>query len=183
MKKLLASTMTTLLLVILLTSASFAAPAAAEKELLFKGSLQAVETNEVNFPSLSVDATGSGNATQLGQYTIHYQVQVNLLTLAGSGSATLIAADGSSLFTESSGQATPTGTPNEVTIVETHNITGGTGRFAGASGSFTVERVLDQITGVTSGMILSDGTASLGVGENSRVCHHNRAKEAFRLPC
>jgi hypothetical protein len=153
MKKLLVSTMMTLLLVTVLTSATFAAPAAAERKLRIKGSLQAVETNAVNFPTLSVDANGSGKAAQLGQYTIHYQVQVNLLTLAGSGSATLIAADGSSLFTELSGQATPTESPSVVTIVEVHTITGGTGRFAGAGGSFTVDRVLNQATGITFGTI------------------------------
>jgi hypothetical protein len=153
MKKLLVSTMITLLLVIVLTSTTFAAPTAAERELLFKGSLQAVETNQLNFPILSVDAAGSGKATQLGRFTIHYQVEVNVLTLWGSGPTTLIAADGSRLFAEVSGQATQTGTPNVVTILATGTITGGTGRFAGASGSFTVERVLDQTTGVTSGTI------------------------------
>ena len=153
MKKSFVSTVLALLLLIVLASTTFAAPAAGERHLLLKGSLQAVETNEVNFPTLSVDATGSGKATQLGHFTTRYQVQVNLLTLSGSGAAILIAADGSSLFTESSGQATPTGTPDVVTISETHIITGGTGRFAGASGSFTLGRVLDQSTGVTSGPI------------------------------
>jgi len=36
-------------------------------------------------------------------------------------------------------------------IVESHNITGGTGQFAGAAGAFTVERVVDLATGITSG--------------------------------
>jgi len=153
MKKIFASTFTTLLLLIILTSTTLAAPVARERQLLLKGSLQAVETNEFNFPILSVDANGSGRATQLGEFTTQYQVEVNVLTLWGSGPMTLIASDGSSLFAEVSGQATPTGTPNVVTILSTGTVTGGTGRFAGASGSFTVERVLDQITGVTSGTI------------------------------
>jgi len=153
MKKTSVSTVTALLLLIVLTSTTFAAPAAGGRQLLLKGSLQAVETNELNFPILSVDATGSGKATQLGQFTIDYQVEVNVLTLWGSGPTTLIASDGSSLFAEVSGQATQTGTPNIVTILATGTITGGTGRFAGASGSFTMERILDQTTGVTSGTI------------------------------
>ena len=113
--------------------------------MLFRGSLKIVETNEFNFPILSVDATGSGNTTQLGEFTIDYQVEINVLSLWGSGPTTLTAADGSSLFAEVSGQATQTGTPNVMTILATGTITGGTGHFAGASGSFTMERVLDQI--------------------------------------
>jgi hypothetical protein len=42
--------------------------------------------------------------------------------------------------------------------VETWTITGGTGRFTGAAGSFTVERSLDQTTGVTTGSF--EGTIS-----------------------
>ena len=152
MKKTLLSATIVLLLVIVVASHTFAAPAAV-RELPFKGSLRAVETNEVNFPTLSVNASGSGEATQLGRYTVSYQVEVNILTLAGTGSAQFVAANGDSLFAESSGQATETATPGVVTIVENHTITGGTGRFAGASGSYTVERVLDQTTGITSGTI------------------------------
>jgi hypothetical protein len=36
-------------------------------------------------------------------------------------------------------------------VVETYTITGGNGRFAGASESFTVERLVNTVTGVTSG--------------------------------
>lgn len=149
MKKLLVSTMTTLLLVIVLTSATFAAP--GERTLLLKGSLQAHETYEVSFPTLFVTSSGSGQATQLGRYTVSYQVEVNILTSAGIASAQFVAANGDSLFAEGLGQATETGTPGVVTIVETYTVTGGTGRFEGASGTLTVERVLNQVTGETSG--------------------------------
>jgi hypothetical protein len=151
MKKLLVSTMTTLLLVIILTSATFAAP--AERELLLKGSLQAQETNEVSFPTLFVTASGSGQATQLGRYAVSYQVEVNIPTSTGIASAQFVAANGDSLFAEGLGQGTETGTPGVVTIVERYTITGGTGRFEGASGTLTVERVLNQVTGETSGTL------------------------------
>ena len=149
MKKLLVSTMTTLLLVIVLASVTFAAP--GERKLLLKGSLQAHETYEVSFPTFFVTSSGSGQATQLGRYTVSYQVEVNILTSAGIASAQFVAANGDSLFAEGVGQATETGTPGVVTIVETYTVTGGTGRFEGASGTLTVERVLNQVTGETSG--------------------------------
>src|SRR5215213_7974917 len=153
MKRIFVSTLTTLLLMIVLASTTLAAPRASERELLLKGSLETTETQQAVFPTVFVNGTGSGNATQLGLYTISYQAQVNIPTLAGSTSATLVAADGSSLFATGSGQGTLTATPGIVSIVETYTITGGTGRFEGASGSFTVRRVLNRATGVSSGTI------------------------------
>jgi len=153
MKKTFGSTVIALLLLIVLASTTFAAPAAGERQLLLKGSLQAVETHEVVFPVFYLDATGSGNATQLGLFTMSFQGVVYIPTLAGSESATLIAADGSSLFADGLGQGTLTETPGVVSIVETYTITGGTGRFAGATGNFTVERLIDRATGVSNGTI------------------------------
>ena len=153
MKKTFLSTLAALLLVIVLASTVLAAPSASERELLLKGSLETTETQQAIFPTVFVNGTGSGNATQLGLYTMSYQAQVNIPTLAGVTSATLVAADGSSLFVEGTGQGTLTATPGIVSIVETYTITGGTGRFAGATGSFMVKRILNRATGVSSGTI------------------------------
>lgn len=152
MKKTFVSVTTALLLLIVLASTTIAAPS-AERQLLFKGSMQAVETHVVTFPTFTLDATGSGNATQLGLFTMSFQGQVYIPTLVGTTSATLVAADGSSLFADGLGQGTPTENPNVVSIVEMYTITGGTGRFAGATGTFTVERLIDRTTGVSSGAI------------------------------
>jgi hypothetical protein len=43
--------------------------------------------------------------------------------------------------------------PNIVAITETATVTGGTGRFAGATGSIQVERVFNRATGVTTGTL------------------------------
>jgi hypothetical protein len=43
--------------------------------------------------------------------------------------------------------------PNVVAITETATVTGGTGRFAGATGSIQVERIFDRATGVTTGTL------------------------------
>ena len=153
MKKTFVSTFIALLLLIVLASTTFAAPAAAERQLLFKGSLQAVETHVVTFPTFSLDATGSGNSTQLGLYTMSFQGVVFIPTLSGTASAILLAADGSSLYADGVGQGTLTENPDLVSIVEIYTITGGTGRFAGASGSFTVERLIQRSTSISSGTI------------------------------
>jgi hypothetical protein len=62
-----------------------------------------------------------------------------------------IAANGDRVFTELLGQGTPTETPGISHIEEINTITGGTGRFVGATGSFIMERLVDLTTGSTSG--------------------------------
>jgi hypothetical protein len=153
MKKIFISTIVALLLMMVVASTTFAARTVSEHQLLLKGSWQAVETSQVVFPTIFVTGTGSGNATQLGLYTVSYQYQVNAPTGFGSGFIQFVAANGDTIFAAGTGQSSPTGTPNVITIVEQHTITGGTGRFDGASGTIMVERVLDRATGVSSGSI------------------------------
>lgn len=153
MKKIFGSTITALLFLVVLFSATLAAPAAEERQLLLKGSWDAVETSQVVFPTIFVSGSGSGNATQLGLYTFSYEYQVNAPTGSGSGFIQFVAANGDTIFAAGTGQSSPTGTPNVITIVEQHTITGGTGRFASATGSISVERVLNRATGVSSGTI------------------------------
>ena len=152
MKKTIVSAAIALLLLIVLAGTTFAAPS-ADRQLLFKGSMQAVETHVVTFPTFTLDATGSGNATQLGSFTMSFQGEVYIPTLSGTATAVLVAADGSSLSADGVGQGTATENPDFVSIVEIYTITGGTGRFAGASGSFTVQRVIQRSTGISSGTI------------------------------
>ena len=150
MKSVLKSTLGVQLTAMLLTGA-LAGPAAADREVPFKGSLQAVETEIVQFPTLFVDGTGSGNATHLGRFAMTYQVQVNLLTRGGPASIQLVAANGDEITGTGVGQGTPTEDPDVASIVETYTITGGTGRFADITGSFTVNRLVNTTTGITSG--------------------------------
>ena len=153
MKKISIWTIVALLLAILLMGTTLAA-ASARKPLPLKGSIEAVETYQVNGPTMFVTATGTGEATHLGRYTVSYEVEVDLPTGTGTGlSAQYVAANGDTLFAEGSGQATPTDDPTVFVVVETFTITGGTGRFDGATGNFTEERRVNIVTGVTSGTI------------------------------
>lgn len=152
MKKIFVSTGISLLLLIVLASTTFAAPA-AEKQWLLKGSFDANETHQVVPPYAYVNANGVGNATQLGLFTYALQAKLFLPTLTADVSATLTASNGDMIFGEGLGQGTLTGTPGLVSIVETYTITGGTGRFAGATGNFIVERLIDRATFASSGTI------------------------------
>ena len=136
-----------------------ALPGAMAGETPFKGSFQAVETQSVQFPTLTVAGLGAGNATQLGKFTMTYAAEVNLLSHVGTGSVEFVAANGDRVFADILGHSTPTGTPNVVSIVEVLTITGGTGRFADATGSVISTRLLDQVNGNTSGSF--DGTIDL----------------------
>ena len=127
---------------------------AEKKGLPLKGTLQAVEMLDFsNPPIMTSTASGSGIATQLGRYILSWEVEVNLETISGTGTGHIVAANGDNLYTLATGQATPLNEPNVFHVVENMIITGGTGRFAGASGNFTTDRTVDLTTGVTSGTI------------------------------
>jgi hypothetical protein len=128
----------------------------AKGQLPFHGSLEAVETDTLSFPFLTVSLSGTGQASHLGRFTATFDLQVDVRTSTSIGSFTLIAANGDSVFGTLSGQATAVG--GIASIEETAIITGGKGRFADATGTFTIERVLNQATGISSGSF--DGTIS-----------------------
>jgi hypothetical protein len=153
MKKIFGSIVIGLLLVIALASTTLVAPAAGVRELLLKGSVQAAETQQGAPPKIHVNLNGSGNATQLGLFTYSMQAELTVPVLSATNSATFVAADGSTLLAEGTGQGTSTGTPGVISIVETLTITGGTGRFEGASGKITVHRLVNRATFESSGTI------------------------------
>ena len=139
----------------MILTAALAIPAAAQKQVPFKGSLQGheIDTPQGGPPptTLIVDGSATGIATQVGQFSFSYQLTVNLANGTATGSARLIAANGDSIDTTIAGSSEPTATPGVASITEINTITAGTGRFAGAEGSFTVERLVNLATGFTSG--------------------------------
>ena len=130
--------------------ASIAASAVAA-ETPFKGTVNAVETGVTVFPIRSITREGGGTATYLGKYTEHITMQIFLPTSTSTGTATFTAANGDTLTATVAGQATPTSTPGALSIVEVYTITGGTGRFADATGTFTLHSTVNQATGISSG--------------------------------
>jgi hypothetical protein len=103
-------------------------------------------------PTAFLDREGTGTATYLGKYTEHVILLINIPTMASTGTATFTAANGDTLSASVVGQATRIG-PTVLSIVEVYTITGGTGRFADATGTFTLESTLEQATGVSTGTL------------------------------
>lgn len=150
----------------LLAVLSLAAPARAGDRIPFRGRLDGVVTHTAVSPTVdSVLVEAGGNANHLGRFTLTIPHLVNRATMTAAGSYEFTAANGDTLFAEFTGQATPTATPGVLYIVETATITGGTGRFAGATGSFIAERLYDRIAGTTTGSF-EGAISSPGSGKN-----------------
>ena len=148
-------------------------PAAAQQQVPFKGMFQGSDT--VTPPTLTQSITGVG--TLVGQFSA--TTFLNLTASGGTGTARWIAANGDSIDTTVVGSpehvpmapcqvvgAQPDDTYAKVT--EIHTITGGTGRFTGVQGSFTLTLYHDVVPrsdgthgtcGSYSGTITSPGAA------------------------
>jgi hypothetical protein len=132
---------------------ALAGPALAQQQAPFKGSLQGVATVTPFIPPyiFTVVVTATGNGTQLGQFALAIPHTVDRSNMTAKGKYLFVAANGDTLTACFSGQAMLTSTPGVLSIVEVATITGGTGRFAGATGSFTCMRLFNTITKTTAG--------------------------------
>ena len=128
-----------------------------DQEVPFKGRLEGTATITPGSPFLSVSIEGTGNATHLGRFIVEIPHLVNPMNRTSIGTYEFTAANGDTLTAGFTGQATLTA-PGVLSVVETATITGGTGRFADATGSFTVARLFNQVTGLTTGSF--EGTIS-----------------------
>jgi hypothetical protein len=131
----------------------------ANQPLPFRGSLEAIDVDTITFPILTVHLAGGGTATEIGTYKAVFDFKANLQTpeVPAAGTFTLTASNGDTIVGSLSGRAQIA--DGIATVTESMTITGGTGRFAGATGTFTVQRTAVQATGATSGSF--DGTITL----------------------
>jgi hypothetical protein len=105
-------------------------------ELPFSGTLAGTTSAIVTPPTLEIDLLGVGQATQLGRFTTrsaHFGV---LGVPASTGTWDFTAANGDELFTTVTTTVEPGPAGGIGTSIAT--IVGGTGRFAGATGTFVV---------------------------------------------
>jgi hypothetical protein len=117
---------------------------------------QSSSTTTVDLATGTGISDGSGQLSHLGRFTFHNDITSFTLTGPDTFSLTLtaivVAANGDEVFTTATGTGTLTATGNELTLVST--ITGGTGRFADASGTLT-----SRISSVTVSMVGSTITS------------------------
>lgn len=146
------------LVAVLAVAFTLAGPAAATDQLPFSGRLAGTVTvSPIDPPIASVLIEATGTATLLGRYTLEVPHVVNQATRIGTGAYVFTAANGDTLSADFTGQATLVA-PGILTTLETATIIGGTGRFAGATGSFTAQRTFYLATGETVGSF--EGTIS-----------------------
>jgi hypothetical protein len=139
---------------------------AAAPQIPFKGRLSGSWTADFDAPPspfFTVVFDGSGNGTHLGRFVFHTVHRVNTVDGSAAGSYQLTSANGDTLAGDFTGASRPTLTPNVFAIVETVAVTGGTGRFAGASGEFVIERLVDFNTSTSSGTF--EGAITLARGK------------------
>jgi hypothetical protein len=111
----------------------------------FKGNLQGSQTFT---PPSQVNGSATGTATHLGLFTVQFPHTVDFVTRTGRGTFTFTAANGDTLTADFTGQAQQ----GAIVAIEEHaTITGGTGRFEGASGTFIVRRTFNPANGTTEG--------------------------------
>jgi hypothetical protein len=93
----------------------------------------------------------TGNATPLGKYDLVITAIANPQAMMAEGTYEFVAANGDTLTADFIGIGVPTEIPGVILQLEKATITGGTGRFAGATGSFEVERLFDRNTEMAIG--------------------------------
>lgn len=127
----------------MILTAMLAIPVAAQQQVPFKGTFQGQDAHDTLPPgatSVVIRTTATGTGTHVGKFSLIREVTGNLVNFSDIGSAQWIAANGDSIQTSVAGQAELSDLPGGyLKVTEIHTITGGTGRFAGAQGTFTVE--------------------------------------------
>jgi hypothetical protein len=107
-------------------------------------------------------STTSGDLSHVGAFTgqaTEQFIPTSATTFTFTGTATLVAANGDELFASFAGSAAVTSATTS-TGTNTYTILGGTGRFAGASGTLT-ETINSTVVSIIGTTQTSDDTASI----------------------
>ena len=149
------------LVLAVLATLALASPAAAQHQVPFHGVFEGDYTVSPipGTPTAALVVSATGTGSQVGAFDLEIPHVVNFATASAVGSYLMTAANGDVVLGTFTGQATPIGTDGHYAmLVEEVTITGGTGRFEGATGSFTAVRWIDRVNLLTTGYY--DGTIS-----------------------
>ena len=132
--------------VFVLLSMVAAAPMSAATARPFKGSWsgETISADPSGFPVVSIVAEGGGHLTHLGAYTMFSPHTTDVFTGETLGEQIFTAANGDTLRAYCAGFATPDA-ENIVRGTLNCEITGGTGRFAAATGLYTFSIVASPL--------------------------------------
>ncbi len=131
----------------LLLTTALAGPAAAGPMVPFRGTIEGTEDFDFDHPSgidLKISGSGGGNATRLGNFTATWVGDITFGEEFQPLERTFVAANGDELWSTGFGAGTEPD-PDQF-VVENYDIIGGTGRFEDATGSFTVERTVFNVS-------------------------------------
>jgi hypothetical protein len=126
---------------LLTTSAAFA----QAKTVGVRGSFDGHGVGVIQGGTLHASGGGAGTASRIGRFSYVLNATVNMGNASSTGVFVLVFSNGDVIHGSFAGQGGP---PNATDgrIVETLTILGGTGRFEGATGSLTLDRILDEST-------------------------------------
>jgi hypothetical protein len=147
-----------------LTALALSTPAMAGDQAPFQGTFTGSSTlvsMTVDFPIIHQTNTQPGLATHLGRFTWTGSIVADISpffmpgtgNVYATGTSTWTAANGDQIFTSEAAELIAPAFTDEI---EQHTVLGGTGRFAGETGSFTVTRSGD--VGTIDGTISAPGS-------------------------
>ncbi len=110
----------------------------------FKGAFACRFTGAVQGGTLQSTGTCAGTASQIGPFTYTETATVDLATGLSSGVFQLVAANGDVINGSFVGRTLPEDIPKGSHFIGLLTITSGTGRFQGATGGLTVDRLFDN---------------------------------------
>jgi hypothetical protein len=141
-----------LLLACLAVFVAATTPASARDQVPFNGIVSGTIISTVPLDECHVlsEAVNGGNAMQLGRFNGTAEFVLNVCDLTYVGSYVFTGANGDSISGPFTGTLTPTPIPGVFDNNELAFITGGTGRFANATGTFNLGGQIDTNAGTFS---------------------------------
>lgn len=148
----------------LLLTVSASTSLAQVNTVRFKGAYDGHSSSAVQGGTLTVNESGAGTASHIGRFTITAKATVDLATGLGNGILQFVVANGDVLNASFVSRAEGTDEASIDSVTFLGKIIGGTGRFQGATGTFTMNWFDDETslpTPSTSAMFT--GTISIPV--------------------